>query len=74
MKRDEVIRLLQAQRTHLLQQYGVQSLMLFGSVARDTATQSSDVDLLGKSVDLGTPKSLKPYIRERVAQEQVHVL
>ena len=74
MKRDEVIRLLRAQRTHLLQQYGVQSLMLFGSVARDTATQSSDVDLLGKSVDLGTPKSLKPYIRERVAQEQVHVL
>ena len=46
MKRDEVIQLLQAQRSHLVQQYGVQSLMLFGSVARDAATQTSDVDLL----------------------------
>ena len=97
MKRDEVIRLLQTHRKYLVQQYGVQSLLLFGSVARDTATQTSDVDLLvefgrpvgyfglfalqdylsgllGKSVDLGTSRSLKPYIRDRVAQEQVHVL
>ena len=53
MKRDEVIQLLQAQRSHLVQQYGVQSLMLFGSVARDAATQTSDVDLL---VEFGRPE------------------
>jgi uncharacterized protein len=97
MRHDEVIQLLLAQRSHLVQQYGVQSIMLFGSVARDAATQTSDVDLLvefgrpvgyfglfalqdylsgllGKSVDLGTPKSLKPYMRERVMQEQVNIL
>jgi len=70
-------------------QYGVKSLALFGSVARDEATSSSDVDLiaefsrpvgyfdlfalqnhleiiLGCPVDLGTPDSLKPRLRQRV--------
>ena len=30
-------------------------------------------DLLGYSVDLGTPDSLKSYMRERVLGEAVHV-
>lgn len=77
-------------------QFGVKSLLLFGSVARDEATAASDVDLLvefnrpvgyfglfalqdylekllGCSVDLGTPDSLKPYIRERVMGELIRV-
>jgi predicted nucleotidyltransferase len=29
--------------------------------------------LLGCSVDLGTPRSLKPRLRERVLQESIHV-
>jgi len=29
--------------------------------------------ILGCSVDLGTPESLKPYMRERVLQEAIHV-
>ncbi|MBI5945260.1 MAG: nucleotidyltransferase family protein [Chloroflexi bacterium] len=29
--------------------------------------------LLGCHVDLGTPESLKPYIRERVMGEMIHV-
>jgi uncharacterized protein len=69
---------------------------VFGSVARDAATSTSDVDLLvefdrpvgyfglfalqdylenllGCSVDLGTPESLRPAIRERVLGEAIHV-
>ncbi|MEW5869707.1 MAG: nucleotidyltransferase family protein [Chloroflexota bacterium] len=46
MKREEVTRILEAQRYHLRRDYGVQSLSLFGSVARDQATAQSDIDLL----------------------------
>jgi hypothetical protein len=46
MKRDEVIRILHHHRSALAARYGVKSLALFGSVARDEATAGSDVDLL----------------------------
>jgi predicted nucleotidyltransferase len=46
MKRDEVIRVLREHRGELREQFGVKSLALFGSVARDEATGTSDVDLL----------------------------
>ncbi len=46
MKRDEIIRILNEHRAELAKQYGVKSLALFGSVARDEATPASDVDLL----------------------------
>ena len=46
MKRDDVIRILQQYRGELADRYGVKSLALFGSVARDEATGWSDVDLL----------------------------
>jgi uncharacterized protein len=45
MNRAEVLALLDANRT-ALRQFGVASLRLFGSVARDDATPASDVDLL----------------------------
>lgn len=77
-----------------LKEFGVKSLMLFGSVARDEARADSDVDLLvefdrpvglftfirlkryleeilERSVDLGTPDSLKPYLREPVLREAI---
>jgi uncharacterized protein len=96
MKRDIVIRILKEKNAELRAQYGVKSLSLFGSVARDEATSTSDVDLivefsrpvgyfglfalqdhleklLGCSVDLGTPNSLKPRIRERVMGELIRV-
>ena len=96
MKREEVIEILRKQKADLAQQYGVKSLALFGSVARDQATSSSDVDLLVEfdrpvgyfglfalqdhlenlfhcKVDLGTPDSLKPRIREQVMKERVYV-
>ena len=46
MKRDEVLKILADHRDELRQQFGVKSLALFGSVARDEATETSDVDLL----------------------------
>ncbi len=46
MKRDEVFRTIRAQRETLEQQFGVKSLALFGSVARDEAAANSDIDLL----------------------------
>lgn len=46
MKRDEALRTLAEHREELRQRFGVKSLALFGSVVRDEATDTSDVDLL----------------------------
>jgi predicted nucleotidyltransferase len=46
MKRDAVIRILKEKNAELRTQYGVKSLSLFGSVARDEATSGSDVDMI----------------------------
>jgi len=96
MKQDVVLQILKQKNTELTKQFGVKSLLLFGSVARNEATTASDVDLLvefnrpvgyfglfalqdylekllGCPVDLGTPDSLKPYIRERVLGELIRV-
>ena len=96
MKQDVVLRILKQKNAELTQQFGVKSLLLFGSVARDEATSSSDVDflvefnrpvgyfglfalqdyletILGCPVDLGTFDSLKPYMRERVMRDLIHV-
>jgi hypothetical protein len=96
MKRDQALATLRTERERLQRDYGVKSLALFGSVARDEATAASDLDLLvefdrptgllglfnlqahleellGCPVDLGTPSSLKPRIRQRVLAEVVYV-
>ena len=96
MRRDEALAILSAHQEQL-KGFGVKSLALFGSVARDEASADSDVDLLvefekpvglftfvrlqryleeilGRSVDLGTPDSLKPYLREPVFKDVVYAL
>jgi predicted nucleotidyltransferase len=96
MRRAEVIDRLSHELKRLSDDFGVRELLLFGSIARDEATPSSDVDLLvrfgrptglfglirlkehleellGRAVDLGTPNSLKPRLRDRVLQEAVRV-
>ncbi len=45
MKRDQVLAILNAHQAEL-QDLGVKSLELFGSVARDEARRDSDVDFL----------------------------
>src|SRR3990172_4190535 len=96
MKQDALLQTLKQKNVELTKKFGVKSLLLFGSVARNEATTASDVDLLvefnrpvcyfglfalqdylekllGCPVDLGTPDSLKPYIRERVMGELIRV-
>jgi hypothetical protein len=96
MKQDAVLQILKQKNAEMTKQFGVKSLLLFGSVARNEATTASDVDLLvefnrpvgyfglfalqdylekilGCPVDLGTPDSLKPYIKERVMGELIRV-
>lgn len=46
MTREQVLRILRQQKTELAENFGVESLSLFGSTARDQATPGSDVDLL----------------------------
>ncbi len=48
MTRDEVLTLLRAHKDTLAQRFGVTHLALFGSYARDQATQASDVDILAR--------------------------
>lgn len=96
MKQETLLQILRQKNAELTNTFGVKSLLLFGSVARDEATPTSDVDLLVEfnrptgyfglfalqdyleeilncPVDLGTPNSLKPYIRERVMGELIRV-
>ena len=46
MDRDEVLNLLRAHKAILSQRFGVIDLALFGSIARDQASEDSDVDIL----------------------------
>ena len=52
MQREHVLRVLEASISEMKLRFGVQSLRIFGSVARDDATAKSDVDVL---VDFGGP-------------------
>ncbi len=93
LTRGEILEKLASERA-LLEQYGVRSLSLFGSVARGEAGEHSDVDLLvefsqpigifqfvrlkraleavlGRPVDLATPSSLKPQLRDRILREAI---
>lgn len=46
MNKDEIIRLLQTHKPELAERFGVTSLALFGSFARDKGTDNSDLDIL----------------------------
>jgi hypothetical protein len=59
MKRSDVLRILHEKRGELSEKYGVKSLALFGSVARDEARPDSDVDLL---VEFDRPVGLFAFI------------
>ena len=46
MNRDNVLNVLRAHKATLARRFGVTELALFGSFARDRATDDSDVDIL----------------------------
>lgn len=67
MRREKALELL---RKHWdeISEFGVTSLRLFGSVARDEAVRESDVDLL---VGFGSPPSFSEYMRLRIYLEDL---
>ena len=58
MNRDEVLKMLRAHKPTLAERFGVTGLALFGSFARDQATDTSDVDIL---VRFDSPATSKTY-------------
>ncbi len=58
MNRNQAIELLHAHKPLLAERFGVRDLALFGSVARDTATTASDIDIL---VSFDGPATSKRY-------------
>jgi predicted nucleotidyltransferase len=58
MRRDEALRILREHRAEL-DEMGVRSLALFGSVARDEAGPESDVDVL---VEFAEPETFATYM------------
>jgi predicted nucleotidyltransferase len=55
LSRDEILDLLSVHREELRREFGVVSLALFGSAARDQASPASDIDVL---VDIPGPITL----------------
>ena len=45
MKRDRALEILRREKPRLMKKYGLTSMVLFGSVARDEAESVSDVDV-----------------------------
>ena len=60
MTRDEVLNVLRARKATFTQRFGVTELALFGSFARDQATEDSDVDIL---VRFDGPATSEAYFR-----------
>jgi len=56
--RDEVLESLRSHKQILAERFGVTSIALYGSVARDQATENSDIDIL---VEFVSPPNFKNY-------------
>jgi uncharacterized protein len=72
MNRDEVISFLSSHRQELEECFGVCSLALFGSMARDEAGPESDVDVLvefHKTPGLAEYMDLKFWLEDRLSRQ-----
>ncbi|MCB0188084.1 MAG: nucleotidyltransferase family protein [Caldilineaceae bacterium] len=68
MQRAQAVRSLTEHREELRDQFGVASLAIFGSTARDEATEISDIDLL---VEFNRPTGLFDLIRLQFHLEEL---
>ena len=59
MRRDRAIAQLSAHRSEMIERFGVRSLSLFGSTARDEARDDSDVDVL---VEFSGPTTFRAHM------------
>lgn len=67
MERDEILALLKSQK-RTLKKFGVASISVFGSVARNRIRRNSDVDLL---VEFNQPIGLFEFARLKLHLEKV---
>src|SRR5512141_1964744 len=67
MERDKILAQLKS-RKRQLKKFGIHSLSIFGSVARDQAHKNSDVDIL---VDFEKPVGLFEYARLKMYLEEI---
>jgi uncharacterized protein len=68
MNREIVLNLLAEHKPQLQRQFGVRSLALFGSTARGTAVEGSDVDVL---ISFDAPTTSQQYFGARFYLEDV---
>jgi predicted nucleotidyltransferase len=72
MTRDEIVDFLSTHKTELLQVYGVQEIILFGSYARRSARDDSDIDIAVELADenktLRNFFGLKRYLEEQLGK------
>lgn len=92
----ELINKLRELKPILNEQYGIKEFAVFGSVAKGTDTQESDLDMaileldlkdafalfdakeflsksLQKPVDIGTFRSMKTFIKNRIQKDFIYV-
>ena len=78
MNRDQILKVLAGHRGTLAGDFGVKSLALFGSVVRDAASASSDVDLLvefdGRAVGLFHLSRTQHYLEDILGVDRVDLV
>lgn len=67
MEREKILQLLKSQKRRL-KKFGVRSISIFGSMARDKARKQSDIDLL---VEFEKPVGLFEFARLKIYLEEV---
>jgi predicted nucleotidyltransferase len=70
LSQTEILLFVQNNKTYLHQQFGVNTIGLFGSFAIGKATEKSDIDFL---VEFDNPKYLKPFIKNQILQSALYV-
>lgn len=68
MSRDKILEILRNSRDELRRDFGVESMALFGSVARGDAGPSSDIDIL---VEVPAPISLFRLVALRLRLQEL---
>jgi predicted nucleotidyltransferase len=68
MRRDEIVAILRNSREELRRDFGVESIALFGSVARGDSGPRSDIDIL---VDVPGPISLFQFVALRLRLQEL---
>lgn len=74
-----IIQLLQQNKTYLQERFGIESLVLFGSFARNNQQENSDVDIVyrvvpGKTMPLMRLQRLEQYISQLIQNRKIELV